>query len=169
MRVKTPDAEFRNYIFAEHNWHDYEAYERAVRTKDFLYLINNRPELDNGGPIDANQSLSALSLKANKRRLNHLQKEVFVKPRPSAEFYNMRRNPAQTQNLINNHNYKARINQLKNILQTWQEQTGDTSPDKITPDWYDRETGKALPAKDIRGEMPGASKQADKINAKRPF
>src|SRR5690606_20804695 len=39
-----PSAPFRNYIFAEHNWHDYEAYERAVRTKDFLYIINERPE-----------------------------------------------------------------------------------------------------------------------------
>ncbi len=81
----------------------------------------------------------------------------------------MKVDAAQTNNLINNPKYKARINQLKNILQTWQEQTGDTSPDKITPDWYDRETVKALPAKDIRGEMPGASKQADKINAKGPF
>jgi arylsulfatase A-like enzyme len=167
--LKTPKADFRKYIFAEHNWHDYEAYERAVRTKDFLYLINQRPNLDNGGPIDANQSPSALALKENKDRLSSLQKEVFVKPRPTAEFYDMRSDVAQTNNQINNPEYKSTINQLKSTLESWQTETGDTSPAKMTPDWYHRETGKALPEKDIRGEMPGTSKQADRINAKGPF
>ncbi|RYU96082.1 sulfatase family protein [Emticicia agri] len=167
--LKTPEADFRKYIFAEHNWHDYQAYERAIRTKDFLYLINLRPELDNGGSIDANQSPSALALKENQAQLTNLQKEAFIKPRPTAEFYDMRSDAAQTNNLINDPKYKSTINQLKSVLQTWQTQTGDTNPLKTTPDWYDRETGKAVPAKDIRGEMPGVARQADKINVKGPF
>ena len=32
-----PSSEFRHYAFAEHNWHDYEACERQVRTKKYLY------------------------------------------------------------------------------------------------------------------------------------
>lgn len=167
--LKNPDTDFRKYIFAEHNWHDYEAYERAVRTKDYLYISNLRPALDNGGPIDANQSPSALALKENKAKLTVLQKEALLVPRPSAEFYDMRSDAAQINNLIDDPKYKSTINQLKSTLALWQTQTGDTSPTKLTPDWYHRETGKALPAKDIRGEMPGAAKQADRINTKGPF
>src|SRR5690606_6941702 len=43
--LKQPDLEVRAYVFAEHNWHDYEALERMVRTRDFLYIVNRRPKL----------------------------------------------------------------------------------------------------------------------------
>jgi hypothetical protein len=42
-------------------------------------------------------------------------------------------------------------------------------PANLTPDWYGREKGEPLPEKGKRGEMPGASLQADKIKAKGPF
>ena len=41
--LTSPKEPFRKYVFGEHNWHDYEAYERSVRTKDYLYIINERP------------------------------------------------------------------------------------------------------------------------------
>lgn len=166
-----PQVPFRNYIFAEHNWHDYEAYERAVRGKNFLYLLNLRPDLDNGGPIDANQSPASKALKVAKAKgtLTALQNEALVKPRPREEFYDNAQDPWQQHNVINNPAYAKEITALKNILQQWQEQTGDTAPEKLTPDWYDRETGQSLPAKDTRGEMPGVAKNAAKINNKGPF
>lgn len=34
--------------------------------------------------------------------------------------------------------------------------TEDTTPDDLTPDWYDREAGKALKVGQKRGTMPGA-------------
>ena len=169
--LQTPKADFRKYIFAEHNWHDYEAYERSVRTKDFLYLINLRPNLDNSGPIDANQSPAAMDLKQlkNNGKLTTLQNDIFIQPRPIAEFYDMRKDASQTKNLINDPAYANHIKSLKSILHTWQSETGDTVPEKLTPDWYSRENGQPLPAKDIRGEMPGMAKNADRINAKGPF
>jgi N-sulfoglucosamine sulfohydrolase len=168
---KNPGQEFRKYVFAEHNWHDYEAYERAVRTKDFLYIVNKRPHLDNGGPIDANQSTSAKALKAARKngRLTPLQNDAFVTPRPAEEFFDQFKDPWQVQNLIGNKAYSNQIQSLKNVLALWKEETGDTVPEHLTPDWYDRETGDALPAKDKRGEMPGAKTNADRINAKGPF
>jgi N-sulfoglucosamine sulfohydrolase len=65
--LQKPSTPFRKYVFSEHNWHDYAAYERSVRTKDYLYLINKRPELDNAGSIDVNQSPSAEALKTARR------------------------------------------------------------------------------------------------------
>ncbi|MFT4032843.1 MAG: sulfatase [Siphonobacter sp.] len=167
--LQHPETAFRTFIFAEHNWHDYEAYERCVRTKDFLYILNLRPHLDNGGPIDANQSPAAKALKNARPQLTLLQEDTFLKPRPQEEFYDLRKDPEQLHNQIANDTYLKERTQLIRTLRLWQQQTGDTAPVKLTPDWYDRETGQALPAKGIRGEMPGAAKQADHINAKGPF
>lgn len=167
--LKDPSREFRKYVFAEHNWHDYEAYERAVRTKDFLYIINKRPKLDNGGPIDANQSPSAKALKEARKtgKLSPLQEDAFKVPRSSEEFFDNFKDPSQAENLIGNNAYSKQIRILKKVLAQWQNDTGDTTPENLTPDWYDRETGEALPAKDKRGEMPGAATHAERIHAER--
>ncbi|MCE7065012.1 sulfatase [Dyadobacter sp. CY326] len=168
---KTPEKAFRKYVFAEHNWHDYAAYERSVRTRDFLYVINKRTELDNGGPIDANQSASALALKSAKKKgtLTLLQNDAFLTPRPAEEFFDNFKDPLQSRNEIANKTYAAPITELRKILKQWQDETGDTEPENLTPDWYDRETGEPTAAKDKRGEMPGSAKKADHINAKGPF
>lgn len=169
--LKNPDKEFRKYVFAEHNWHDYAAFERSVRTKEFLYIINLRPDLDNGGPIDANQSPAAKALKiANAgERLSILQKDALIKPRPAEEFFDCFKDPLQSGNAIKDKTYAAKIAELKNVLKQWSNETGDTAPENLTPDWYDRETGKPLPANGKRGEMPGAAKNAGRINTKGPF
>lgn len=166
-----PETTFRNYIFAEHNWHDYEAYERAVRTKDFLYIVNCRPEYDSFGPIDANQSPSAASLKqyAESGDLSPLQKDAVLAPRAKEEFYNINKDQLQSVNIINAKENNKEINTLREILKQWQEETGDTCPEDLTPDWYHRETGKELPEKGQRGEMPGSLNNADRINKSGPF
>lgn len=168
---KNPDKEFRKYVFAEHNWHDYAAYERSVRSKDFLYIINKRTELDNGGPIDANQSPSAQALKAANKQgtLTLLQKDAFLTPRPAEEFFDCFKDPSQMTNQVSNQAYASQVVVLQTILRQWQDETGDTVPEKLTPDWYDRQTGKPLAENGKRGEMPGTSKKAEFNNGKGPF
>ena len=169
--LKDPTATFRNYVFGEHNWHDYQAMERSVRTKDFLYLTNARPDLTNEGPIDANQSPSAKALKKAKKdgTITPYQNEIFILPRPKEEFFDNEKDPLQEHNLIKDASHESQIAELRKVLSQWQSETGDSDPKYITPDWYDRNTGKELPAKGKRGEMPGKSKNADRINAKGPF
>ncbi len=168
---KSPENAFRKYVFAEHNWHDYAAYERSVRTKDFLYIINKRSEWDNGGPIDANQSPSAKALQAAKSngKLTILQNDALLKPRPAEEFFDNQKDPLQMKNEAGNKAYSAQVSELRRILKQWQDQTGDTEPSNLTPDWYDRETGEPTANKDKRGEMPGSAKKADHIHFKGPF
>lgn len=36
--LNNPDTEVREFAFAEHNWHAFKAYERAVITKEFIEL-----------------------------------------------------------------------------------------------------------------------------------
>jgi N-sulfoglucosamine sulfohydrolase len=169
--LQKPSAPHRTYVFSEHNWHDYAAYERAVRTRDYLYVVNHRPQYTNEGPIDANQSPSAKALKAARIEgtLSPIQEDIFQTPRATEEFFDVRRDPIQAKNLMADPAYGAEIAKLRRILGQWQQETGDTVPADITPDWYHRETGKPLPAKGQRGEMPGAARQADRINHKGPF
>lgn len=169
--LNKPEAGFRKYIFAEHNWHDYEAYERMVRTEDYLYLINLRPELTNAGPIDSNQSPSHKALKDAKEKgeLTPLQNDVFLVPRPVEELFNCNSDPFQAHNLIYNPEYAGIAKELRTTLKQWQQQTADTEPEFLTPDWYHRETGKPVEAKGVRGEMPGAAKNADKSNLSGSF
>ncbi|WP_109673572.1 sulfatase family protein [Dyadobacter jejuensis] len=167
--LTNPSADFRDYAFGEHNWHDYSAYERSVRTKEgYLYLINKRPTLTNGGPIDANQSPAANDLKSA-NNLNAYQKDVFLQPRATEEFFDGSKDPLNKINLIGKKEYRTQIDRLRSVMKQWQMETGDTVPDQLTPDWYDRETGKPLPAKGTRGQMPGAALNASKINQPGPF
>ena len=51
--LRNPETEVREYAFAEHNWHTFRAYERAVMTKDFVYIRNWLPHLSNPSVGDA--------------------------------------------------------------------------------------------------------------------
>src|SRR6185312_4452844 len=56
--IDDPSAPFRDYIFAEHNWHDYTACERAVRSNKYKYIRNAWPDLPGTPPADAVKSLT---------------------------------------------------------------------------------------------------------------
>ncbi|HMJ67423.1 MAG TPA: sulfatase [Cyclobacteriaceae bacterium] len=172
--LRSPGTAFRNYVFTEHNWHDYEAYERAVRTTKLLYIINLRPDFANQGPLDAvnSPSFKALLKARSNGLLTSLQKDVFLNPRPPEELFHVIEDPLQQTNLIAEiatTEYKGDLDKLRQILKQWQDETGDTRPVNLTKDWYGRENGETLPGKDKRGEMPGASAGADRIDRKGPF
>jgi len=85
--LKDPQAKTRRYVFSEHNWHDHQAYERAVRSEHFLYVKNERPRFDNPGPADSLGSASYKSLAEAKEKgtLTEAQNDIFLKPRPTEE------------------------------------------------------------------------------------
>ena len=87
--LSNPRSEFRNYVFAEHNWHDYEAHERMVSTKDYMYILNSRPSAPQMGPADAVGSPSFIELVAIKEQgtLSAAQADIFMVPRPQEELY----------------------------------------------------------------------------------
>ncbi len=51
-----PSAKVRDLVFAEHNWHDYAARARAVRSERFKYIKNDDRELPLTPPADAVRS-----------------------------------------------------------------------------------------------------------------
>ncbi len=163
--LKNPEKPFRNFVFAEHNWHDYEAHERMVRTKDFLFILNSRPQFTNIGPADAvgSPSFSDLTELNKKGKLSAKQAEIFLEPRPTEELYKNAEDRDQFNNLAFSDKYLEKQKELKQVLFEWMDETGDNIPEKLTADWYEKLPGYIKTSSHgIRGEMPGTQNNAVK-------
>lgn len=174
--LKDPEQKFRKYIFAEHNWHDFEAHERMIRSSDFLYLRNFRPQFTNQGPADVVNSVSFLDLMQLKsdNELNSLQTDIFTAPRDSFELFNCNTDPQQFENIAGNPEYKDIRIEMDSLLRHWMDITGDNVPDNLTADRFDRRSGALLPGSksnrdSIKGEMPGKARNAESINTDAGF
>jgi len=163
--------EFRNYAFSEHNWHDFEALERMVVNDRYLYVLNERPQLSNEGPADSNRGLSFLDLldRRDRGELTFAQTDVFVTPRPVEELYDRIEDPYQLNNLASTPEKQEALQQMRNIMQQWRQVTGDYTPENITPDRFERFSGKQREGEWTRGEMPGEKSGAVEINEGGPF
>lgn len=167
-----PDLPFRNYLFAEHNWHDYEAHERMVRNKSYMYILNSRPMQPQNGPADAvgSPSFNDLEILRTQGKLSAIQADVFMVPRPHEELYDCSRDPLQLLNVASLPEYGETLISMRNILSEWMTETGDNIPENLTKDWYLKEAGLIKTEyHNIRGEMPGQKLNATKNNAKGAF
>lgn len=155
--LENPTNEIRNEVFSEHNWHDYEAHERMARTKKFLYVLNSRPNFTNCGPADSKRSPTqyALNRVRDEGKLTAAQADIFTAPRPAEELFDVEKDPLQLINLASVPEYQEVLKKMRVLLNNWRMNTGDTTPENLTPDWYDRETGDALDIERVRGTMPG--------------
>ncbi len=139
-------AETRNAIYAEHNWHDYQAHERAVRDENYLYIRNAFPELNASPPADAVRSPTYQKMIAlyEKDALEEDQMDCFITPRPAEELYDVVNDPFQLTNLAGKPEYKKILNEMQKKLDTWIDNTNDSVPDNPIPDKFDRWSGKKL-------------------------
>ncbi|OYW24817.1 MAG: hypothetical protein B7Z55_01110 [Planctomycetales bacterium 12-60-4] len=170
-----PAAEVRKYGFSEHNWHDYEAHGRSIRSEGFLYLRNNRPLLAWQGPADSVASPSFQQLRAvrDAGKLTAAQADVFLAPRPVEELYRTDGDPHQLHNLANDPDYASVKTQLSKLLDEWSEATHDSVPADLSKDTFDRETGKSLlklteRLRAPRGTPAGWDRDAARTNAPGP-
>ena len=170
--IEEPGGAFRNHVFAEHNWHDYEAYERMVRSDKFLYIYNARPNQPQLGPADAVGSPSYAELNTLKasNKLSAIQADIFATPRPVEELFYMETDSLQLVNVASHPGYAEELQKMREVLELWQTQTGDSQPAQLTSDWYTKEAGYVRTTMHgVRGEMPGKSQDATIINNKGPF
>ncbi len=139
-------AESRDYIVGEHNWHDYQAFERAIRNQKFLYIRNSFPELNASPPADAVRSLTYQEMiglfKAG--NLKEFQQDCFIAPRPFEELYDVVMDPHQLYNLAANPDYQNDLERMQNLMNDWILEYNDTIPENPTPDKFDRWSGKGL-------------------------
>jgi N-sulfoglucosamine sulfohydrolase len=170
--LNNPYTEFRNYLFGEHNWHDYEAHERMVRTKEYLYILNSRPQFPNLGPADvlSGDTYKEMIAMRDRGSLTTEQAGIFILPRPVEELYDNKADPDQLLNISSVPGHLETLIQLRQILEEWMKETGDNIPESITKDWYLREPGnKRTENFNIRGEPVDQKFNATQNNNKGRF
>lgn len=176
---ENPKTGFREYAFSEHNWHDYEAHGRAVRDDEgWLYIRNARPEKAWLGPADSVGSPShteLLKLRSD-NALTPAQADVLREPRPAEELYHTPKDPLQVENLIGSPTHADKLAELRRVMNQWQDVTGDSVPERFSPDYFDRETGyiDSKTGEPIRnkervlGDPPGFDRNSAHINEPGP-
>jgi N-sulfoglucosamine sulfohydrolase len=136
-------AKTRDYIASEHNWHDHQAHERAVRNHRYLYIRNSFPELNASPPADAVRSITYQKMikMYEARELNEYQMDCFIEPRPAEELYDVVNDPYQFTNLAANPDYANDLAEMQKLLDNWIDEFNDKIPENPTPDKFDRWTG----------------------------
>lgn len=157
-----PDQKFRQYVFAEHNWHANEAYERMIATEQYVLIENKRPMLTVKANMDTPTGKS-LQKGYKENTLTELQVELLDTPRPEVMLFDIKKDVRQINNLTKK-NAKIASDLLK-VLHQWQDETGDTTPKYLKPD---RSKEKSVNYLHLV-EMPGASKHATLNNNPGPF
>ncbi|WP_372949116.1 sulfatase [Mariniphaga sp.] len=140
------DAKTRDYIAAEHNWHDFQAHERAIRNHKYLYIRNAFPELNASPPADAVRSITYQEMiKMHKdSELNENQLDCFIAPRKAEELFDLVNDPFQHSNLAGNPEYANALDEMRKLLDNWIVEFDDKVPENPSPDTFDRWTGEKL-------------------------
>lgn len=178
--LKDPEADVREVVFAEHNWHVYQSHERMVRFGDYLYIKNNHPDMPNLGHESDMVYVSGKELwKAHAAgETQWHQQQVFAVPSPAEQLFHVSRDPHQLWNVVEQPAYAKALKQARSLLADWTEQTGDTMPENPTPDRRDPPRivdGEIIPMGEKHGkqnphaEFPGAAKNAAQNNHPGPI
>ena len=146
MAFKDDLVKARSYIVGEHNWHDFQAHERAIRNHKYLYIRNAFPELNASPPADAVRSLTYQEMiELNKLgELNAKQMDCFTQPRAAEELYDVVNDPFQLNNLVENSKYTEALNEMSGLLDNWIVEFVDEIPVSPTPDKFHRWDGGKL-------------------------
>lgn len=155
--LESPDMKFRKYAFSEKNWHDFTDHGRTVRSEHYRYIRNHFIDLPATPTADTvYDPIWAERVKMYKAgQLTPLQQIPFIVPRPKEEFYDLRSDPLESNNLVDNPNMQNLLNEHRVVLDKWMEDTEDFIPTIRTPDDFDRMTGARLPTR----ERPRKSKK----------
>lgn len=145
--LNDPQETIRDFVFAEHNWHDFDDHVRAVRSQRFKYIRNYYTDVPGTPPADAVRSITFQAMRRLRAEgnLTSAQMSCFRVPRPREELYEMTGDPHELRNLAENARYAASLMRLRRVLDAWEAETGDRVPDIRRPDEFDRETGERLP------------------------
>jgi arylsulfatase A-like enzyme len=148
-----PDEFQRDAVFIERERHanvrhDNQSYPvRAIRTRDFLYLRNLRPERWPAGDpdvmflhdrpfgdVDTTMVKDFLLAHQNDPAYAKHIALIFAK-RSAEELYDLRNDPYQLTNVAGNPEYDAALKQHRSRVEEWMRHTGDPRVDPSNDDW----------------------------------
>ncbi len=119
----------RKYIFAARDRMD-EAPDRirAVRSKQFKYIRNFRPELPYAQRIDYMELMPTMRVWRQMNydgRLNATQRLFFRTTKPAEELYDVNADPHEIRNLAGQSRHAAVLKEMRAALEQWMADTGD--------------------------------------------
>ncbi len=166
--LQNPAATSRDMLFAEHNWHVFQAHERMVRQGDWAYIRNAWPErqnlcIESTAEYPAGEELWAAEARGD---LQPHQRDIFTVPRAAEELYDLAADPKQMSNLAGDPAHAETLNRLRRLLDQWTEETGDTVQEHPTGDREDIH-GNKNPVFMVN-EFPGAARKATRVNHSGP-
>lgn len=144
--LANPGSDHREFVFSEHNWHDYDAHQRAVRSEKFKYIRNFDYDLTLSPPADAVRSATFREMQRMRDdgTLSVQQMQCFEVPRTPEELYDLEADPYELNNLAGNAEYKEVLTQMRSELDAWRLETYDGATTQRSPDEFDRESGKGI-------------------------
>jgi len=114
--LKDATIPFRSEIFTEKSFHEIYDPMRSVRTREFKYIRNFEPsETLYQIPLDIERGLSGQELK-----------DKIKTKRAEEELYDLKNDPNENNNLINDPTYEAVSIELREILINWMIETNDS-------------------------------------------
>ncbi|MBK1875468.1 sulfatase family protein [Pelagicoccus mobilis] len=131
----------RDLLFGERNWHTQIGCGRMVRWGDFVYMRDFTPESYSFLMVNAAKASYAdlLRLKPS-GKLRPEEDEIFSVNRAEELLFDVSKDPKQVRNLVGNPEMNATLENMRAMMDEWQERTGDSIPEleNMTPDRHDR-------------------------------
>lgn len=153
LLLDQPDPAIRDAVFIERERHanvrrDNHSYPiRAVRTRDFLYIRNLRPDRWPAGDpdvrtiherpygdVDTTQVKDFLLSQQNNPAFAKYIALIFGK-RPAEELYDLSKDPAQIHNIADQPEYADSLQQLRARVDQWMKETDDPRLDPAYDEW----------------------------------
>lgn len=155
------DHDHRRAVFSERNHHIWEGHERGVRTEDFLYIRNRRPQIQRRGSDNEDDysywiARDQLGLEGMDEAHSWFFETCFPE-----ELFDIKNDPDMLHNLVGSTAHQDILLNLRSALKAWEVQTGDTAPKNLTKHFRDPgerdRPKKPGPVKALIGEQPGWS------------
>lgn len=119
---------------------------RSIRTRNFLYIWNLRPDRWPAGDPDAWYSVGDFGDVDNSWAKEHIVEhrddpkirpyfELSFAKRPAEELYDLRKDPDQIVNRIDDESYKETRDQLRSRVEKWMAETDDPRVDPEYDEW----------------------------------
>ena len=146
--LSKPNRPVREYVHAEHNWHDFDDHQRGARSLSHKYIRTRYTDIPLTPPADAVSGPTYQKMiRMNDAGLLVGPKQIcFQAPRPAEELYDLANDPFEMRNLLLNPRSTDLVvlQKMRRELDRWTLETGDDPPAERRPDEFHRVTGKRL-------------------------
>jgi N-sulfoglucosamine sulfohydrolase len=124
---KSPQSVLHDYVYGEHNWHNFTAMERVAISKDYIFIKNWIPEnpIMCAGEIVNLPFFKAMKSEFEQGKLPLQYSDCFIKPRPAEELFSMENDRHCRDNLATAKKHKKGLKKMQTVLAAWQKETSD--------------------------------------------